>query len=556
MRAMDRLGRTGKCVLCAVAPLFITTYCIAAVDGDSPPNLLLIVADDMGYSDLGCYGGEIKTPHLDSLANNGLRYSQFYNSGRCWPTRAALLTGYYAQQVNRDTLPSSNGSGFNRQRPDWAPLVSEILRDGGYRCYHSGKWHIDGSPSSNGFERSYLIETCERFFYPKNNFLDDKRVPQKTLDDNYYATTAIADYAIEFLQEHQQHHPKKPFFEYVAFTAPHFPLHAPAADIARYQGQYNVGWDAIRSDRWARLQDLQIVPGKLSQLEASIGPPYHFPESLEQLGEVEITREEPWKSLTTDQKSFQAIKMEIHAAMIDRMDQEIGRILDQLRNTGEYDNTVIVFLSDNGASAEIMIRGDGHDPMSPPGSAESYLCLGPGWSKASNTPFRRHKTWVHEGGISTPLIVHWPSGLTGSGEWREGVGHVIDIVPTLLEIAGLDVKKIFGATEKPTIHGKSLLGSFDTDIPIEREALWWLHEGNRAIRSGNWKLVAAKGDSWELYDLSKDRSETNDVASEMPAKVSQLSNLWNQYTALFQSDLVDDQVLSKRDPMSKESKKN
>ena len=534
---MISLTHVRKFAFHILVTISLVANCQAADNSTESPNVLLIVADDMGYSDLGCYGGEIATPHLDNLANQGLRYSQFYNSGRCWPTRAALMTGYYAQQVNRDALPSFQNGGFGRQRPEWAQLLPKLLEARGYCSYHSGKWHIDGSPLANGFKRSYLIETCERFFNPSNNFLDDKRLPPVTPQEGYYATTVITDYAIDFLRGHHEEHAEKPFFGYVAFTAPHFPLHAPAADIARYKGHYDSGWDNLRSIRWKNLQQMRILPGRLSQLEPGIGPPYHFPDALKRLGDDEVNRELAWASLTANQQSFQSTKMEIHAAMVDRMDQEVGRIVDELQNLGVLDNTVIFFLSDNGASAEIMVRGDGHDPSATPGSAKSYLCLGPGWSRASNTPFRRHKTWVHEGGISTPLIVHWPSGIESQGAWRRGVGHVIDIVPTVLELAGLKVDAIFDSADKPEIHGVSLAKTFYSDVPVQRDALWWLHEGNRAVRCGDWKLVAAKGRPWELYDLSKDRAETNNLAQTLTSRVRQLASTWETYTNRFKADL-------------------
>ncbi len=496
-----------------------------------PPNFLIILADDLGYSDLGCYGSEIKTPNLDALAQQGLRYSQFYNTARCWPTRAALLTGYYPQQINRDALPSSTHRGHG-QRPDWAPLLPELLRPLGYHSYHSGKWHIDGTPLEAGFEKSYRLSDHNRHFTPQTHFKNGAPLPRQTPESNYYASTAIADFVIECLQAHTEKHTDEPFFQHVTFIAPHFPLHAPAEDIARYSGQYDVGWDIVRTKRWQRRQKLQQLPGALSELEPHIGPPYDFPDAIQQLGAGEVTREQPWNELTAEQQEFQAAKMEVHAAMIDRMDREIGRIIKALKQLDLYENTFIMFLSDNGASAEIMVRGDGHNPSAQPGSAESYLCLGPGWSSAANTPFRRHKTWVHEGGISTPLIVHWPAGIqTAAAQWRHAVGHVIDIVPTLLELsAGNQVVNAIGKQAHPR-PGKSLAATFATDRPVEREALWWLHEGNRALRAGDWKLVAAKDEPWELYNLARDRAEVENLAENSPVKVEQLAKLWTNYTA-------------------------
>ena len=359
----------------SVLLLFMPSCGVAA---NSPPNFLIILADDMGYSDLGCYGGEINTPNIDALANDGLRYSSFYNTARCWPTRAALLTGYYAQQVNRDSLPVRSAKR-GRNRPAWSQLLPELLAPLGYRSYHSGKWHLDGQPMQSGFVRSYQLEDHNRFFTARNHLLDGKPLPAQSKEDHYYATDAIADYAIDFLQEHHRVAPREPFFQFIAFTAPHFPLQAPAEDIARYAETYHLGWDEVRAARWQRIQELQKLQGTLSKLEPQIGTPYthHFEAAKEVLGPDEVNAEVPWNSLTDTQRDFQAAKMAIHAAMIENMDRNVGRIIAQLRNTDDLENTVIFVLSDNGASAEIMVRGDGHDPHASPGSAESYLCLGP-----------------------------------------------------------------------------------------------------------------------------------------------------------------------------------
>jgi len=506
------------------------------------PNVMIILADDLGFSDLGCYGGEIETPHLDGLAENGLRFTQFYNTARCWPTRAALLTGYYAQQVRRDTVPGIRSGGRGR-RPEWARLLPEMLKPAGYRSYHSGKWHVDGMPIANGFDRSYYLRDQGRFFNPRIHHEDDQKLPPIEPGTGYYATTAIADHAIRCLKEHAEKHADKPFFHYLAFTAPHFPLHALAEDIARYRERYRRGWDAVRAERWRRIQDLGIVASQLSAVEREVGPPYHFPEALKTLGPNEVNRPLPWNELSDGQREFQATKMAIHAAMIDRMDREIGRVLDQLREMTSFDNTLIMFLSDNGASAEIMVRDDGHDPSAAPGSAKTYLCLGPGWSTTSNTPFRRHKTWVHEGGIATPLIAHWPDGIQSRGGLRHTPGHVIDIAPTIFELAGTERFAEWNGKPVPPPPGVSLVPAFSPDGSISHEALWWLHEGNRAIRVGDWKLVAAKGDPWELYDLGSDRNETKNLAQQHPERVRDLERTWTQqldsFRELASRDLAD-----------------
>lgn len=414
----------GSATLLAPLILLLTSLLASAEDR---PNFLVIIADDMGFSDAGCYGGEITTPNLDALAEGGLRFTQFYNTSRCWPTRAALLTGYYPQQVRRDGMPGAPPNfGGAGKRPAWAQTIAQHLRPTGYRTYHSGKWHIDGKPTENGFDLSNEIS-----------------------------------------------------------RAPHFPLHALPEDIAKYQDHYTEGWDVLRTQRHQRQRSLGLDVANLSPLEPEVGPPYAFPDQIAMLGPGEVNRPLPWQQLTEQQQRFQAKKMAIHAAMVDRMDREIGRVLDQLRNMNAMDNTFICFLSDNGASAEMMVRGDGHDPAAAPGSAETYLCLGPGFSSAANTPFRRHKTWVHEGGISTPFIVHWPNGIKAKNEFRSTIAHVVDIAPTVLDLAG--EKPDMAAA--PPISGTSLRPALAEDGVTLHDELWFYHKGNRALRQGAWKII-------------------------------------------------------------------
>ncbi|MEC8826898.1 MAG: arylsulfatase [Verrucomicrobiota bacterium] len=504
---------------------------ILACEGKTP-NFLLIMADDLGYSDLGCYGSEIQTPHLDAVAENGLRFTQFYNTARCWPTRSSLLTGFYAQQIRRDKLPDIPAGGNRARRQDWAVLAPRLLAPVGYRSYHSGKWHIDGQPLENGFDRSYLLQDQSRFFNPQVHYLDDEKLPPVESGTGFYGTTAVADHSIKVLKEHADQHGDKPFFCYIGFAAPHFPLHALPEDIAIYEDTYNDGWEVIRQQRWERMKELGVVDtnavAEPSAPERKLGPPYHFDDAYEILGPGEVRTPLPWEDLTREQKEFQATKMAIHAAMIHRMDIEIGRIFDQIKSMGEWDNTMVMFLSDNGASAEIMVRADGHDPEAPLGSAPTYLCLGPGWSTTCNTPFRRHKTWTHEGGTATPFIVSWPEGIKARGEARNSPGHVIDVVPTMLELAGAAPHP-----DAPPSPGKSLMPVFEKDGTVDHDQFWWYHDDHRAIRVGDWKAVALSGEPWELYDLSNDRGEMNNLSKSQPEKLQQLVEAWEATTEEF-----------------------
>ncbi|MFO0803917.1 MAG: arylsulfatase [Gemmataceae bacterium] len=487
------------------------------------PNVLLVVADDLGFSDVGCYGGEIATPNLDGLAKNGLRFTQFYNTARCWPSRASILTGYYAQQVRRDTVPGVK-SGSQGVRPAWAKLLPAMLAPLGYRNYHSGKWHVDGKVLDGGFHRSYSLNDHDRHFNPKQHTEDDKPLP--AAKDGYYSSTAIADHAVKCLKEHGEKHGGKPFFSFVAFTAPHFPVQAPKEDVEKYRKTYLAGWDAMREKRWERMQALKIGGTTLAAIEREVGPPYPRPDDIKKLGPNEVNRPLPWKELTAEQREFQACKMAVHAAMVDRMDREIGRVLQQVKDMGSLDDTLVLFLSDNGASAEIMVRGDGHDPHAECGTGATFLSIGPGWSSLANTPLRRHKTWVHEGGISTPFIVHWPKGIAAKGELRHTPGHVIDIVPTLLDLAGGRANP-----ESPAAPGVSLVPLFKPDGRVKRDFLWWQHEGNRALRIGDWKIVAAGKDApWELYDFPWIAWRRR-TPRRPPRPLRDMAALWEKQTA-------------------------
>lgn len=485
-----------------------------------PPNFLIILADDLGFSDLGCYGGEIATPNLDALAAGGLRFSQFYNTGRCWPTRSALMSGYYPQQIRMDPPRG--------RVPDWCRFLPQRLAPRGYRSYLSGKWHIMGAPdplADAGFAHAYVLDDHDRNFHPQQLREDGRRLPPVPRDTGYYTATACADHAIRCLREHAAQHAGQPFVSYLAFTVPHFPLQAPAEDIARYRDRYRAGWDALRSERQQRLRALGLFAGDPAAPEPAVRAPSGGPEVERKVGPGEVAYAVPWDSLSEAQQRFQSDKMAVHAAMVDRMDREIGRVLDQVRAMGAWTNTAILFLSDNGASAEILLRGDGHDPAAAAGAAASFLCLGPGWSSAANAPFRRHKIWTYEGGVATPLIVHWPAGVSARGDWRRTVGHVVDVVPTLLELAGLPPASPPGA---PALPGRSLVAALTGDAPPARAPVFFQHAGNRALRVDDLKLVSARdrGDAWELYDLSVDRGEQHDLAAAQPARVQDLAARW------------------------------
>ncbi len=517
-----------------LAPLSGLTVNSSSAKNTRKPNILLILADDMGYSDAQCYGGEIRTPTLSALAKDGLRFTQHYSTGRCWPSRACILTGYYAQQIRRDKMP-----GFNLgRRPRWAPLLPELLKEQGYRSYHSGKWHIDGAPAEGGFDRSWGGEKsgCDWNRYFNSGRWQENGISAPTKPgEPYYSTIAIADHAIACLKLHQKNESDKPFFSYVAFYSPHFPLHALPMDIDSYRDAYIEGWDVIRQRRWERMTRMGLINCALSDRQTEVVPRWNLkPDQLKKrIGPGEAAKAVAWDCLTDTQKKFQANKMAIHAAMITRMDHEIGRIVRQLKAMGEFENTLILFASDNGASAEQIIRGDGHDPNAAMGSAQSFLCLGPGFSTAANTPFKLHKHWNHEGGISSPLIVHWPEGISARNELRHDPTHFIDIFPTALEVAGINEPT--KNTDAPPRPGQSLVASFARDGSVKHKVLWWCHADNRAIRMGEWKLSAKDGKKgkWELYNLKTDRCEMIDLATRYPEKVKQMSQQWEKMTESF-----------------------
>lgn len=523
-----------------------------AADPPKKPNVVVILSDDMGFSDLGCYGGEIDTPNLNQLANNGVRFTQFYNTARCCPTRASLLTGLYPHQAGVGHMMDDKGKpGYTGNLNKECRTIAEVLKPVGYRSYAVGKWHVtrhagaDGPkhnwPLARGFDRYYgTIHGAGSFFDPSSLVRDDTMISpfadKEYAPKTYYYTDAIADHAVRFVGDHAKDHAAKPFFLYVAFTAAHWPMHALPEDIKKYEGKYKDGYEPIRKARFEKAAKLGLIDPKQPMAQGS-----------------------DWDAVKD--KKWEAAGMEVYAAMIDRMDQGVGKLVAELKRTGQLDNTLILFMQDNGGCAELQGRtGNANHPnierpdkptlpvmkpeefaaagsvpkqtrdgypvrMGPkvmPGPADTYVAYGKGWATVSNTPLREYKHWVHEGGISTPLIAHWPKGISAKGELRTQPGHLIDVAATCVDLSGVSYPK-----DATPLEGKSLRAAFDGK-PLDRD-LFWEHEGNRAVRAGDWKLVAKHGQPWELYDLGKDRVEANDLAAKHPDKVKELAAKYEAY---------------------------
>ena len=519
---------------------------------DTPPrpNIVLIMADDMGYSDLGSYGGEIDTPNLDRLASNGVRFTQFYNTSRCCPTRASLMTGLYPHQAGVGRMT------FDQQLPGYrgvlarnAVTAAEALRAADYHTAMVGKWHL--SPTKDSPDNALWVsglkdlgEFSDPATYPANrgfdqhwgtiwgvvNFFDPfslvhNTTPVENLPDDFYYTDALNDRAADYIDQYSRD--DKPFFLYVAHSAPHWPLHALPEDIEKYKDTYQVGWDKIRQARYRRMVEMGLVEADTAVLS----------ERHE--------RERRWED--NPDKVWDARAMAVHAAMIDRLDQGIGRIVDKLEEHGQLDNTLILFLSDNGASPEHPSRyGPGFDRPSHlrdgteipydtekkilPGPENTYAGIGPMWANASNTPFRYWKKEQYEGGTATPLIVHWPDGLAAKGgSIISRPGHVIDIFPTALELADAEHPKTYDGLKTIPLEGKSLAPLLRGNQPAGDVTLYWEHFGSRAVRQGDWKLVALEGKPWELYNLAQDRTETQDLAGRHPERVAELKALWSAW---------------------------
>ncbi|MET0963628.1 MAG: arylsulfatase [Noviherbaspirillum sp.] len=500
------------------------------------PNIVLILNDDMGYSDIGCYGGEVETPNLDRLAANGLRFSQFYNTARCSPSRASLLTGLHPHQTGIGVLTYSFGpEGYAGNLNERCVTIPEALKTNGYRSYMSGKWHVASSlteptgswPMQRGFDAFFgTIIGAGSFYDPNTLTRGNENIEHEAQGDKeFFYTDAISDQAAAYIRQHAHEHADQPFFQYVAYTAPHWPLHAHESDIAKYKGRFDAGWDALRQARLARMIAAGLIDKSWALTERDPSQPA-WPQA--------------------EHKQWLARCMEVYAAQIDRMDQGIGRILDALEQTGQLDNTLVIFMSDNGACAEDIPEGVpveelvnnlmiarshtrdgaevrfGNKPDIMPGPEDTYQSYGPAWANLSNTPFRLYKHWIHEGGISTPLIFHWPQGISEKGGVRHMPGYLPDIMATILDISATDYPQEREGRQVAPLEGVSLTPAFDGDV-AERAPMFWEHEGNAAVRMGNWKMVRKYPEPWELYDLAQDRTETRDLAAQYPERIADMS---------------------------------
>ena len=523
------------------------------------PNIIVILSDDMGYSDIGCFGSEIRTPNIDKLASRGLRFTQFYNTARCSPSRAALLTGLYPHQAGMGHLSSDNYPtipGYVDDLSKNAVTMAEVLGKAGYATYMTGKWHISKNLSDKGDLSNWPIQRgFQRFFGTLNgsgSYYDPGTLTSNNTfiapGKDFYYTNAISDTAVKYIKENPK---QKPFFLYVAYTAGHWPLHAPENEIQKYKGVYDKGWDILREQRFNRLKKAGIISANCVLTPRGV--------------EIPEWKDEPLKD-------WQIRRMQVFAAMVDIMDQGIGKIITTLEQKGILDNTIIFYMQDNGGCAET--QGTDQPEVQPtaeqaklkpfsydsvftgkkplysrdgrwvrngigvmPGDANTFSTYGMEWANVSNTPYRLYKHWTHEGGIATPLVVHWPKGIIKKGEIRNQPGHLIDIMATCLAITGVQYPTKFNGNEIQPFEGKNLVPAFN-NLPIVRKFIFWEHEGNRAIRTGNWKLVstlttlkkftAADENKWELYDLQKDPSELNNLATKFPEKVKELAQLWEQ----------------------------
>ncbi len=483
-----------------------------AAPARNKPNIILIMADDMGYSDIGCYGGEVRTPNLDKLAAGGMRFTQFYNNAKCGPTRASLLTGQYSQAVGESNM-------------QYGATFGEVLRAAGYRTLITGKWHQSPLPTTRGFDRYFgLADGCCNFWNPGTKARPGEKPPGRKgktrvrrwaiegkaiagyvpEDKNFYTTDAFSNYAVARLEEYKNE--DKPFLLYLPYTAPHYPLHAWPEDIARYRGKYKIGWDALRKQRYERMIKMGMFDKKFAASPRDPGVP-------------------AWKGLSEKEKDDWDLRMAVYAAMIDRMDQGIGKVLAKVRELGKAENTLVLFLADNGGCAERVNR----TPSIPPGPVESYRSVDPPWANASNTPYRKYKSTDYEGGACTPLIAYWPKVIK-AGSITGQVGHIIDMLPTFMDISGAKYPKEIGGRKLKPLAGKSLLPIFQGKGRPGHDVLYWAFGRAKAVREGKWKLVKYGNAKWELYDMDEDRTELNDLAGKNADKVKRLSGMWDAWS--------------------------
>jgi len=497
------------------------------------PNILLIVADDLGYSDLGCYGGEIETPRLNKLASEGIRMTSFYTMGRCCPSRTSILTGLYPHRAGLGHMIANlNQPGYMGRISDDAITIGQVLQSSGYRTFMSGKWHLGtNDPSQRGFEEYFGTLVSAQTYWDPNRFIrkPEGHEVRKYSEGEFYGTNALTDYALDFLQKGRET-PDKPWFLYLAYNSPHFPLQAPKSAINKYAETYKVGWDTIREHRYEKMKDLGIIPK-----ETRLTPRSEYWA----WAKAEPGVNPAWKDVPEDRQQDLARRMAIFAAMVDVMDQNIGRVVDNLKQNGELNNTLIIFISDNGACAEwdpygfdtrtgpnnILYKGEQIETMGSPGT---YHSVGSGWANASNAPWRLYKHFDYEGGISSPFIVHWPAGINRSGVIDNRQGHIIDLMPTVLAAAGASYPSEFEGHKTIPLAGKNILPLLQGG-PVENRILYFEHEGNRAIQDGKWKLTALRGKDWELYDLNTDRTELKNLADKYPDVVSRLDGLWKTW---------------------------
>ncbi|RYY26967.1 MAG: arylsulfatase [Chitinophagaceae bacterium] len=526
---------------CSIATLLLATLFIiflsapvimARTDFQGPrvrPNIIVIVADDMGFSDLGMMGSEIHTPNINSLASNGLTLTQFYNAGRCCPSRASLLTGLYAHQAGVGDMTQDRGypayQGFLNKN---CVTLAEVLGQAGYTTGMAGKWHVGEEmpnwPQRRGFTNFYGIpQGGGAYFFPflvkRELWLNERPV---TPSVDFYSTDAFNEYATSFIEDQKKSN--KPFFLYLAHIAPHFPLQAKPEDIAKYRGKYKAGFHSIREKRWQQQKKLALFDPRVKPAMAD-------------------ALVDNWDSLSIEQRDTLDLKMATYAAQIESMDKGIGKIITKLKETNQLHNTLIMFFSDNGGESDNAYPVKG--ATGPIGSAKSWASYGPSWAYVSNTPFRKYKKYVHEGGIRTPMIIHYPRLIKKGRIEKEQAGHVIDIMPTLLEVAGATYPKSYNENVIAPLKGVSLLPVIQNGTLAHRN-LFWEHEGNRAVRSGQWKLVSTYPDNvWHLYDLKNDPTELNDLVMSQSGRAETLSGLYNNW-ALQNNVLPWDKIVNNK----------